>query len=67
MKNKNRIIYSLNVEDIQTVAQDELDRELTEDEIKEVSALVGEYIDWYDAILQAINAAITPKAISEDE
>ncbi len=67
MKNEDRIIYSLNIEDIQTVAQDELDRELTEDEIKEVSDLVGEYIDWYDAILQAINAAVTPKPVGEDE
>lgn len=29
MKTKNRIVYSLNVEDIQNVAEQELDRGLT--------------------------------------
>ena len=34
MKKKNEIIYSLNVDDIQEVAIQELDRELTPEEIK---------------------------------
>jgi hypothetical protein len=53
MKNKNDIIYSLKVEDIQTVAQD-IDRVLTDDEIEQVKNLIGEKINWYDAILNSI-------------
>ena len=54
MEDKNDIIYSLNIEDIQTVAIQEIDRELTEDEIEKVKDLIGEKINWYDAILNSI-------------
>jgi hypothetical protein len=54
MKNKNDIVYSLNVEDIQTVAVQEMDRELTNDEIEKVKNLIGEKINWYDAVLVSI-------------
>lgn len=54
MKDKNDIVYSLNIEDIQTVAIQEIDRELTEDEIEKVKDLIGEKINWYDAILNSI-------------
>ncbi|MCF6149205.1 MAG: hypothetical protein E3K37_11170 [Candidatus Kuenenia sp.] len=36
MVDKSQIVYSLNVEDIQTVAIQEIGRELTEDEIEKV-------------------------------
>jgi glutamyl-tRNA reductase len=49
-----RIIYSLNVEDLQTVANDELSRDLTEEEIKIVEENVADYITWYQAISLAI-------------
>ena len=52
---KDKIIYSLSVADIQTVALEELDRELNRKEIKEVENHIGKYIDWYDAISNAIN------------
>mgnify|MGYP001411059517 CR=1 FL=1 len=54
MKDKNDIIYSLNIEDIQTVAIQEMDRELTDDEIEKVKDLIGGKINWYDAILNSI-------------
>jgi hypothetical protein len=54
MEDKNAIVYSLNIEDIQTVAIQEIDRELTEDEIEKVKDLIGEKINWYDAILNSI-------------
>jgi len=54
MKNKSDIVYSLNIEDIQTVAVQEMDRELTEVEIEMVRNLIGEKINWYDAILSSI-------------
>jgi len=48
--NENTIVYSLNVEDIQTVALQELDRELTKDELKIVEDEIGNHIKWYDII-----------------
>jgi hypothetical protein len=54
MGNKHEIVYSLNIEDIQTVATQEIGRELAKDEIDKVKDLIGEYINWYDAILNSI-------------
>lgn len=51
---KARIVYSLSVEDLQHVAYDELERELTEEEIKHVEEKLGDYISWYEAISLAI-------------
>ena len=45
MRNNDEIIYSINIEDIQTVAKKELGRELTNEEIELVSRKVGDYID----------------------
>ncbi len=58
MKDKDKIIYSLSIEDIQTVAMQEIDRELSEDEIKNVIDLIEEKINWYDAILDSINEKV---------
>ncbi len=53
-KSNNDIFYSLNIEDIQFVAQEELERNLTEKEIETVKDLVESQINWYDAIANAI-------------
>lgn len=53
-KSNNEIFYSLNIEDIQYVAQEELERNLTEKEIETVKNLVASQINWYDAIANAI-------------
>ena len=58
MANKDEIFYSINIEDIQTVAIEEIDRELTDDEIESIKDLIGEKINWYDAILDSINEKI---------
>ena len=55
MKSRERIVYSINVEDVQNVADQELDRELTEKEIKFVEDRLGDYVDWYGAIASAIS------------
>jgi hypothetical protein len=49
----------MSVEDIQTVAQDVLERDLTEKELALVEESVGDYIDWFGAIESAINKHIT--------
>jgi DNA replicative helicase MCM subunit Mcm2 (Cdc46/Mcm family) len=54
MKDKNEVVYTLNIEDIQTVAVQEIDRELTDDEIEKIKDLISEKINWYDAILNSI-------------
>lgn len=53
--NKNKIIYSINIEDLQNVAEQELERKLTAKELKLAEDKVGNYINWYEAILNAIN------------
>jgi hypothetical protein len=54
MKEKNDIVYSLCTKDIQTVAFQEMNRRLTDDEIEKIKDLIGEKINWYDAILSSI-------------
>ena len=55
MIDPEKIIYSINIEDIQTVAEQELDRKLTEEELRLVENKLGDYVGWYEAILNAIN------------
>jgi len=63
---RNKIIYSLCIADLQDVAEDELNRKLTEDELKRVADKVGDYISWYDAIsLTFLDLGL--KAAEEDE
>ncbi len=62
-RKRKRIIYSLVVEDAQTVSLEEIDRELTSQEIKMVEDLVGDNIDWYGALADAIHEAINAKKL----
>lgn len=51
----DKIVYQLTVEDLQNVANDELSRDLTEEEIKLLEDKIGDYIDWYEIISSAIS------------
>jgi hypothetical protein len=44
---KDKIIYSISIEDIYEVAQDVLDRKPTKDELKFVENKIGDRIAWY--------------------
>ncbi|RKR81343.1 hypothetical protein BDD43_1488 [Mucilaginibacter gracilis] len=55
---RENIIYSLTIEDIYTVAEEELNRNLTEEEVLKISHKIGDYIDWHQAILNTINDTI---------
>lgn len=55
MIDPEKIIYSINIEDVQTIAEQELDRKLTEEELTLVEDKLGDYVGWYEAILQAIH------------
>lgn len=64
---KNRIIYSINIEDVQSVAEQELDRELTIDELKIVADKIGEHVDWYGSINAVLYEYITtPKSAANE-
>ena len=52
---KNKILYSINVEDVQNVAMDELDRSLTDEELRLVEEKLGDYIDWSGTIAMILD------------
>jgi hypothetical protein len=54
----SKIIYSLNVEDIQTVALQEIERNLSPEEIEKIKNPIADKINWYDAIADSINEKI---------
>jgi hypothetical protein len=60
MKN-NKIIYSLNITDVQIVALEELNRKLTKEEIELVIDKIGEKINWHDVISDSINEIVILK------
>lgn len=55
---KDKIIYSINLEDVQNVAIEKLNRNLNEDELKPVEDKLGVYIDWFGAISNTISHVI---------
>jgi hypothetical protein len=55
---RSKIIYSLNEDDIQTVSLQEIERNLSSQEIEKIKNLIAEKINWYDAIAGAINEQI---------
>ena len=48
--NGNKIVYSINLDDIKNVVQEEFGRDPTNKEIKFVEERLCHYIDWYNAI-----------------
>ena len=56
--NMKKPIYQLTVEDIQEVANQELERELSLEEIELIRDRIAERIPWYDAIAGAIDEMI---------
>ena len=49
-----KIIYGINVNDLQEVSNQVLERRLTKKEIALVQGSVGDYVDWVQAIENAI-------------
>lgn len=52
---KNETIYILSKADIQNVAQQEIGRDLTSDEVKKIKDSIAEKINWYEAIAISIS------------
>jgi hypothetical protein len=47
---RNKIFYSVCYKDIQEVAESELGRKLTEEELKSVVDKISDKMDWYEPI-----------------
>ena len=62
MVNIDKPIYQLTVEDLQNVANDLLNRNLTNKEIELLEDKIGDYIDWYHIIENAIMLNIDKNA-----
>jgi len=57
--NNDYILYSINVEDAQNVANEIIDRDLTDDEIKKVEERMGDYFPhWFDLLEMAIDDVV---------
>jgi hypothetical protein len=52
------IFYSLTVEDIQQVATESLNRDLSDDELQKVISLVEKKMPWYDIIDESIGLSV---------
>lgn len=63
-KNQNTVFYSLNEEDIQNVALQEIERKLSEIEIESIKELIASNINWYDAIASAISEKIKTEELT---
>ena len=56
IRKSEQIVYSININDLQEVAEDVLDRRLTTKEIDCVKRSLGDHIDWFQAVWNAILA-----------
>lgn len=61
MIDTSKIIYSLNIEDVQNVATEELGRELNKKELKIIENKIGDYINWYESINMVITNNLKTK------
>ena len=50
-----KIIYQLVIDDVQTVAMETINRELTLIEIETIKEKIADMIDWFDAISGVIS------------
>ena len=53
-----KIIYSISIEDVQHVAEEEHGKHLTKEELKIIEDKLSDYIDWYSAVDNAIRAEV---------
>ncbi len=60
---RSKIIYYLNEEDVQTVAHQEVGRNLSFQEIEKIKTTIAEKINWYDAIAEAIYEKINTASV----
>jgi len=56
---QDEIIYSISIEDLYKVSEEELGRKLTLNEIEKITNDICEKIPWYNIIAEAISEKIT--------
>ncbi len=64
---KDKIFYYLTIEDIQDVANEQLGRDLSPNEIEQIKDKIAEKVNWYDAIAYTIMENITPGVVSKSD
>lgn len=57
-QNGEGIVYGIDIDDIQQVALQLLERRLTDAELSSVKESVGDYIDWFQVVQNAIQKHI---------
>lgn len=69
MKHNNlkTIIYSINIEDIQNVAENEFGKKLTIEQLKILENKIGDYFNWYDTIEYAIEKELELEKVEISE
>ena len=55
MEGNERIVYSLNVQDIQDVASETLGHALTDEQVEIIEEHLGDFIQWHDIIESVIS------------
>jgi hypothetical protein len=55
---REETVYELSIDDLQHVAREVVGRELTSGEIAAVGSAVGDCIDWFQAIENAIHRCV---------
>lgn len=66
MIDTSKIIYSINIEDVQKVAEEYVGRALSKKELKIVEDKIGDYIDWYGAIGMTIRNKVLNHEAEDD-
>ncbi|MGB8983807.1 MAG: hypothetical protein WCC12_18195 [Anaerolineales bacterium] len=61
VRKKDEVIYYITTSDIQEVANKELERDLSQEEIELLRDRISGKIDWYYAIARAIDELISPQ------
>ncbi len=64
-ENPQEIVYAIQWEDLQTVADERLGRPLTPDELLALSRRVEDFLPWYDVILAALESCIAEGQVKE--
>ena len=62
---RSKILYSINVEDVQHVAEEELGRQLTNRDLEVVEREIGDRFDWYEAIADVLRRHLQQDAFGE--
>ena len=64
---KNKKVYWIDVNNIQEIAEQDLNRKLTDEELEKVIDKMGDYINWADGISYAIDELELKEAVEGDE